>query len=140
MQATVGGDINSRSPPANASRDSAEYRCWLKWKQDLYRPYNDLLVGYIRGMVGLAAVIIVMWAVVRRHFSVLIRNLKRYTSPSGEDLSRVDRINRGTLAEAQNAGAREVAGPLSPYILMFVVFSVPMIIMSTDFCVDRSST
>ena len=33
----------------------------------------------------------------------------------------------------------EVAKPLEPYVVVFVLFAVPAAVMATDYCVDHSS-
>lgn len=45
---------------------------------------------------------------------------------------------RWQQARLQKEGYREVAKPLEPYVLVFIVFAVPAIVMSTTECVNHS--
>jgi hypothetical protein len=42
------------------------------------------------------------------------------------------------LARLQKAGYKEVAKPLEPYVLVFIVFGVPAVIMSTTACANHA--
>eukprot|EP00035_Acanthoeca_spectabilis_P040344 m.69135 g.69135 ORF g.69135 m.69135 type:complete len:397 (-) comp9951_c0_seq3:42-1232(-) len=129
---------DNRSPPSD-DRTSYAYRCWLVLEQDIFRRYNILLANYLRGVAALAVLIILTWAIVRRHVFTLLRYLEAYSESPKDQCTKIEIANRATLVEAQNTGAKEVAEPLTPYIAMFVAFSIPVFAMSSTSCVEKSS-
>jgi hypothetical protein len=94
-------------------------------------------------LVGLA---VLMWLVLRWMYGRALRAL------TAEDLATAREEEVDTWAEtrrsawsaqremlkARREAFNEVAKPLEPYVFVFVVFSVPALVMSTSFCQDHS--
>jgi len=93
--------------------------------------------------VGVA---VVLWIVLRVLYRATVRELRAdaaevalaEASDAWADTRRSEWEARRQLLEARREAFGEVAKPLEPYILVFVAFAAPALVMSTSFCQNRS--
>lgn len=62
---------------------------------------------------------------------------REYADESDPALQQVRQRQR-KLLDLQKFGWLEVARPLEPYVMVFIVFSIPAIVTATDYCINRS--
>jgi len=108
--------------------------------------YDAVVQQMLQVWDGILGIAIVMWGGLRIAHSTVLKTWRGAvaTAQQNEDndewkLTRKSAwLAKRRLLDAQCAAYREVARPLEPYVLVFVIFGVPAMLMSTDYCQDRS--
>lgn len=104
---------------------------------------------FVQVWIGLFAIMLVLWLVQGHIFRQLKRQWASANQENEEDIARdlwntsdpyvqAQRKNKRQLMELMATAYDEVVRPLEPYVYAFVVFAIPAIIMSTDWCAGAS--
>eukprot|EP00041_Stephanoeca_diplocostata_P009814 m.153264 g.153264 ORF g.153264 m.153264 type:complete len:213 (-) comp17910_c0_seq7:1277-1915(-) len=98
--------------------------------------YRQFVVQYLRGWLALLCISTVLWLYMRYRLSRLLHHINHVKMDEVE-LSRNPDTQLRVL-KLQKEGLNEVTKPLEPYVVVFIVFSIPAIAMATDQCVRAS--
>eukprot|EP00038_Savillea_parva_P029806 m.73591 g.73591 ORF g.73591 m.73591 type:complete len:1221 (+) comp8848_c0_seq1:376-4038(+) len=108
--------------------------------------YDSLLQDMLLAWNVVVGVVIVLWIVLRLIYHFALRELKALlqtvATAEGQDLWATTRRSawnaRQQLVVTRRDVFAEVVTPMEPYIVLFIVFSVPAFVMSTSYCKDHS--
>jgi hypothetical protein len=108
--------------------------------------YDDLVRNMLVAWDIVVGVAVGLWIVLRVLHLQAIRSLRTEAAAAAlaeaadvwADTRRSAWGVRRRLLEARQEAFNEVAKPLEPYIIVFVLFAVPAVVMSTPFCRDNS--
>ena len=110
-----------------------------------YNRYSTLVMDLLRGWLWFLGVVLAAWIGQRVYLHTLSLEWSAASESNEEDMARDlwnvsdpyvqgQRANKRLLLAKRKEGYIEVARPLEPYIAVFVAFSIPAIVMATDFC------
>jgi hypothetical protein len=112
------------------------------------REDGDWIMTGMQAWCGLLGVVLAAWGYLRYLFTQLLAEwedgLKEASADWDRDLWVNDEYNRGQrakkrlLLDVRKEALAEVAKPLEPYIVVFIAFGIPAIVMATDWCNDQT--
>ena len=112
------------------------------------RRYDELVQNMLIVWNTLLGVTTVLWVCLRVTFSSKLRAWRISSADLARQESddewaatrRSEWHDKHELLRIQREGYAEISKPLEQYILVFIVFGVPSLIMSTNYCQDHSGT
>lgn len=103
--------------------------------------YNNYLAWMLRIWLIPLCVALLMWMVSRWKYHQLCEEIRwkidEQRNQNHQELWSVQ--VRSRLLELQAEACAEIMKPLEPYIVVFVVFAIPAIVMTTNYCINISS-
>jgi hypothetical protein len=95
----------------------------------------------------LLGTVVAMWLYLRVIFVKLLREWREHLAVKEAEWNRdlwavsqkAERDNKLRVLLMARDAHEEVAKPLDPYVFVFVLFAIPAVVMTTDYCVDHSS-
>eukprot|EP00041_Stephanoeca_diplocostata_P010204 m.162455 g.162455 ORF g.162455 m.162455 type:complete len:305 (-) comp18069_c0_seq7:95-1009(-) len=133
------GLLHTSSPTYEQSINASLAKKWYRQYNTSLEQYNNLMSNYLRVWAGLLTFVVITWAIVRIVLHKLLKSLHRDLL-AVTDVSKVQRLTLSKLHEAKRNLFFKVIKPLEPYVVVFVVFGFPTIVMSTHFCTKMSRT
>eukprot|EP00035_Acanthoeca_spectabilis_P007620 m.139478 g.139478 ORF g.139478 m.139478 type:complete len:1141 (-) comp14018_c0_seq2:130-3552(-) len=108
--------------------------------------YDALVSTMLWVFNGLLGVTVLAWAGLRLAYRRAVRRWRlkadAIVHEEEQDVWRETRrsewASRLQLAELQREGYVEIAAPLQPYVLVFLLFGIPAVVMSTNYCQAKS--
>ena len=109
--------------------------------------YDHVLQSMLQMWLGFLGLAIVMWIALRLTLRAKLSKWRVILAERQEEWSRDlwaptqknEVINRRRIVDLMREGYEEVARPLEPYVLVFLLFGVPAVVMATDFCRNHSN-
>ena len=112
--------------------------------------YDWLVEGFVQAWIGFFCVLLVTWLYQVHVFRGLKQDWAGANQESEEDIARdlwktsdpyvqAQRKKKRQLMELITTGYDEVAKPLAPYVLTFIAFAIPAVIMATNWCKINSA-
>ena len=131
-------DANDVNPAAAAS---------TTWTA-AHSEYNRVLQTMLQVWVGFLCLSIVMWIYLRRLFVRLLASwqvrLSEAETAWDRDLwaphQQGERATKLRLLTISKDAYEELARPLEPFVVVFILFGIPATVMATDYCADNSSS
>eukprot|EP00037_Helgoeca_nana_P028967 m.344043 g.344043 ORF g.344043 m.344043 type:complete len:749 (+) comp27876_c0_seq4:228-2474(+) len=108
--------------------------------------YDALVQMMLQVWVGLVGVALLLWLLLQRMFARLVSAWQHRLADAEDDWNRdlwhesqrpVRRMKHRLLLLAKE-GFEEVAKPLQPFVVVFVIFAIPALVMATDYCASNS--
>jgi hypothetical protein len=108
--------------------------------------YNSVVQKMLIVWMCILACVVIIWVYMRwllaKLRSAWSANLAQSEAQWDRDLwapsQQGERANKLRVQLIKRDAYEEVAKPLEPYVVVFILFAVPAAVMSTDYCVDNS--
>lgn len=108
--------------------------------------YNKLKEQMLQSWLFFLALVVVLYVASRRmyvmRFNEWIDSVREKEEEWNRDLwhegAKVERTVKVRLVQLIREAYDEIARPLEPYIVVFVVFGIPAVVMATDYCTGQS--
>eukprot|EP00041_Stephanoeca_diplocostata_P038422 m.1515197 g.1515197 ORF g.1515197 m.1515197 type:complete len:434 (-) comp25216_c0_seq3:5680-6981(-) len=105
----------------------------------LFNSYTNYLTWMIRMWLVPLGVALILWLVSRYMYHRLVRfSNGAFANAQTEWEKELWSVSvRTRLFVLQMEAYKEIVRPLEPYVIAFVIFAIPAVVMSTDYCIDR---
>lgn len=109
--------------------------------QDVYN-YNTYVMLFIRTWISFVVLAMILWTGLRLYLRHLLKEWKNVFEEKSNMLiltpkdSKPDigQANARILLQKKREGYLEIAAPLEPFVAVFILFSIPAIVMATAYC------
>eukprot|EP00041_Stephanoeca_diplocostata_P015246 m.290021 g.290021 ORF g.290021 m.290021 type:complete len:433 (-) comp19974_c2_seq8:1565-2863(-) len=120
----------------------SEKEQWMSLVHEADARYNDIEKTMIQTWLGFLVVALILWITSRMYYWYTVRQWRQdYVIQqrqwdrdlwAPENASQL--LQKHRLVQLQREAYANIARPLEPYVAVFVVFAIPAIVMSTDYC------